>query len=347
MDGSNGLAHLYESDKVQPGRPWHARAVRFTERICHEFGRITRQQLKAQIDGLFQECLRRMLRGEQETAEEQEISLALAAEPDTSMPPDVVAEAQKVTGPETEAYVPDADLATEFAEILSRQEHNLTETQVSELSNELLARARYYFKVGQKRQNVLGAGFEDVLGLLIKKLTTVPTASAFFNKKADLLPGFGRRTKRERIEAPDLAIVVRGETKLLASFKWSLRHDRLKQLTDELDCYVDLCQQRTFPRYVLVTNEYDPGRLIIANQQERKKRRLDCIYHLRPELLREVLNDNKDFTTNMDVLVQEGRLKSVADFLMDLNRQYGAGGTVQPLTPDQKRQLAARQKRKH
>ena len=38
IDGSTGLAHLYESDKAQPGRSvWYDRTVKFTDLLCHEF----------------------------------------------------------------------------------------------------------------------------------------------------------------------------------------------------------------------------------------------------------------------------------------------------------------------
>src|SRR5215213_9727300 len=61
IDGSTGLAHLYESDKAQVGRPWFNRTVTFTDRLCEEFGGITREELKEQIDRRFKACLEKLI----------------------------------------------------------------------------------------------------------------------------------------------------------------------------------------------------------------------------------------------------------------------------------------------
>lgn len=53
IDISTGLAHLYESDKAQPGRLWFDRTVIFTDLLCEKFGNITRLELKQRIDRLF------------------------------------------------------------------------------------------------------------------------------------------------------------------------------------------------------------------------------------------------------------------------------------------------------
>ena len=46
-----------------------------------------------------------------------------------------------------------------------------------------------------------------------------------------------------------MIIIEGGRTALLSTVKWSLRHDRQKQLSDELDCYVQLLSQDAFPEY--------------------------------------------------------------------------------------------------
>ena len=38
IDRTIGLAHCYESDKCQPGRPWYARALRFHQWVSHQLG---------------------------------------------------------------------------------------------------------------------------------------------------------------------------------------------------------------------------------------------------------------------------------------------------------------------
>lgn len=177
-----------------------------------------------------------------------------------------------------------------------------------------MAAARFYYTVERKRQNVLGEGFEDLLELLLLNVSHVPKEDIRVRTRANRLPGFGQTTSRRRIEAPDIAIVRNGVTELLASVKWSLRHDRQKQLSDELDCYVELSSQARFPRYVLVTNEYDPGRLINTDGLLVRDKRIDCIYHINLDLLLGALHDHER-VGHLKPLIEAGRLRSLADFL--------------------------------
>jgi len=341
IDGSTGLGHLYESDKAQPGRSvWYERTVKFTDRLCAEFGNITRDQLKSKIDQLFKECLQRLIEARKKTSQTDEIAQAIAEEGEDALSEEVVAEADDATEQPAD-YVPDADLVAEFTQLLIGR-LQLTAEVAEPLARTLVGKARYYFTVERKRQNVLGEGFEDLLQLLIAKLTTVPADQIAIRKKADLLPGFAANHNRDRIEAPDLAVIVSGETKLLAIIKWSLRQDRQKQLSDELDCYAALLSQDQFPRYVLITNEYDPGRLINTNALSRRGQTISCMYHVNPDLLREVLSDGQKYEEELLPLVQLNRLRSVGDFLKDIEATYGTNMPHQPLTTDQKRQLRRR-----
>jgi hypothetical protein len=168
-----------------------------------------------------------------------------------------------------------------------------------------------------------GRGFEDLLQLLIEKISRVPLDSIVVRRRANALPGFQNITStRARIEAPDIAIVRDGRTEFLASVKWSLRHDRQKQLSDELDCYVSLLSQDKFPRYVLVTNEYDPGRLINTNGLKNRGQEIDCIYHINIDLLLNLLHTHHR-STDLMPLINSGRLRSVRDFLVDLTEGFG------------------------
>jgi hypothetical protein len=84
IDGSIGLAHLYESDKAQEGRSaWYKRSVVFTDDLCREFGGIDRAGLKARIDRLFLACLALLLEsrrkpGEEIDPDEEELVKAVA-----------------------------------------------------------------------------------------------------------------------------------------------------------------------------------------------------------------------------------------------------------------------------
>jgi hypothetical protein len=195
--------------------------------------------------------------------------------------------------------------------------------EAESFAHELVAKARFYFTVERKRQNVLGEGFEDLLQLLMLRVSRVPEDSIKIRQRANKLPGFqSQASTRERIESPDLAIIRNNRTELLASVKWSLRHDRQKQLSDELDCYVDLLSQDGFPQYVLITNEYDPGRLVNTDGLNRRGHQINYIYHINLEFLLGAL-DSHERAEDLRPLIESQRLRSVADFLNDLAQQYG------------------------
>ena len=324
LDGSTGLAHLYESDKAQPGRPWYDRSVVFTDILCARYGGISRDDLKQQIDRLFRACLEKLIESREAGAEDADLAATLAAlqQARFETPKSTT---ETVTDDEHDilAYTPDVSLVMEFAALL-QQHAKMPPTEAELFARELVARARIYFTVERKRQNVLGEGFEDLLQLLIVAISRVPDKYIRVRQRANHLPGFQNpKATRERIEAPDIAIVKDERTRLLASVKWSLRHDRQKQLSDELDCYADLLSQEIFPRYVLITNEYDPGRLANADGLSRRGQRVGCIYHVNLDLLLGALHDH-DRIKDIRPMITAGRLRSVADFLTDMSRDYGA-----------------------
>lgn len=324
IDHSTGLAHLYESDKAQPGRPWYGRTVIFTDMICERFGHISRQELKLQLDRLFRACLERIISERGVALEEDELIEALSL---LKSPNEIAEEIVQATADDKQAheadYTPDAELVAEFTALIVRRV-NVTQLQAESLARELATRARLHFTVERKRQNVLGEGFEDLLQLLITNVSKVPEDYLLVRQRANKLPGFqNSQTTRERIEAPDIAIVRNNRTELLASVKWSLRHDRQKQLSDELDCYVDLLSQAQFPEYILITNEYDPGRLVNTDGLNRRGQKIDRIYHINLDLLLGCLHDH-DRLEDVRALIMDGRLFSIEDLLNHLSRQFGS-----------------------
>ena len=56
MNLGAGLAHIYDSNHMQPGGGFHSRAIRFTDELCRRFA-ITRSELPAEIDRLFKGCV--------------------------------------------------------------------------------------------------------------------------------------------------------------------------------------------------------------------------------------------------------------------------------------------------
>lgn len=56
MNEATGLAHIYDANHMQPGKFFHARAVRFTEELCKAWN-IQKRELPELIDKLFKGCV--------------------------------------------------------------------------------------------------------------------------------------------------------------------------------------------------------------------------------------------------------------------------------------------------
>jgi hypothetical protein len=299
--------------------------------LCERFGNIGREELRLQIDKLFRACLEKLVERRGVAVDEGELVEALTTlQPPSTLTDEIVLAATNSSNDSdiapqdsgSEPYVPDADLVAEFAALLVSRAQ-MAPAGAESMAHELVAKARFYFTVERKRQNVLGEGFEDLLQLLMLRVSRIPEHYIKIRQRANNLPGFqSQASTRERIEAPDLTIVRNHRTELLASVKWSLRHDRQKQLSDELDCYVDLLSQDRFPQYVLITNEYDPGRLVNADGLNRRGHKITRIYHINLELLLGALASHES-VGDLRPLIESGRLRSVEDFLNDLAQQYG------------------------
>jgi hypothetical protein len=114
---------------------------------------------------------------------------------------------------------------------------------------------------GVQRQNPLGIAFPALVCYILSTFGNssvsyeleVPAQSVF---PGIIVPG---RSKNPRID-----IVVRNQnhTKAVISCKWSLRHDRLNDISNECPAYKQAASwTRTNIEYYVITNEYDPARL--------------------------------------------------------------------------------------
>jgi hypothetical protein len=288
--------------------------VRFTDKLQELLGADSRQALKLQLDRLFKDCLEKLLKAKEEARKKgleldvEEIDTGDAAEPAVR---------------EVEAYVPDTDLVVAFTTVL-KEKARLEDEAARALAQDMVAQARHYFTVERKRQNILGEGFEDLLSLLANKVSGVPQGRIKLRSKVNALPGFAAEHKRDRIESPDMAFVTDDHTDLLVSVKWSVRQDRQKQWADELDCYVEMMSQEPPPKFLLVTNEYDPGRILNAFGLDRGKLKLDTIYHVSLEMLEVALNDHPTWPA-VRAMIDASRLRSLEQFFDELQAAYGKG----------------------
>jgi len=243
VDRSTGLAHCYESDKCQPGRPWYARSLAFHDWLSGAF-QTTPNALGKRLDWLFQEALDNYLQaiareqhGQRERGAHQR---ALFVGQDFPLPGG---------DPEVERIIVEF-LAPYFSEKPPDKVFGL-----------IAERLREYWKQENKRKNLLGEGFEDVLAAVVK---TACGTKILAHTRRSIADVEGFRTLGAKDKATKVDLVVehpRLARPVLVNVKWSIRADREDQLWDDFKEYVRFDRdQRGFEHY-LITNEFDPARL--------------------------------------------------------------------------------------
>ena len=114
---------------------------------------------------------------------------------------------------------------------------------------------------GFQRQNPLGIAF---IGLVHHSLSVFGDDNVTYETEPmadEVFPGI---RFPGRSNAPSIDILVRKDRlpRAVVSVKWSLRHDRINDLTNECPMYKQAASWgRNKLDYVVVTNEYDPARL--------------------------------------------------------------------------------------
>jgi hypothetical protein len=293
MNLGAGLAHIYDSNHMQAGGVFHDRAVRFTDLLCQRWN-ITRGDLPARIDYLFKGCVAELRRkGAPEQIDRETESELTAA----------IAELLKNGG-----------FASERAGALSRQ--------IERLSHD-------FFTIGNKRKNALGEGFEDLLFLLLQRVSDVPVEAVKLRTPVSEMPGFRRAparqkgVRKDREPHPDIAIVEGSVTHVIATAKWSMRQDRETQFQSEYSAFQMNKVQPTELSYILITNEFDIARLknvARAMPGGAGGYIFHTIYHICLPLLRETHGTR---FKEIEPWVGTGKLKSLSDFFEDMRARYG------------------------
>lgn len=230
VDQAAGLAHVYDSNHMQPSGVFHSRAVKFTEELCRRWS-LPKQKLALEIDRLFRGCVEEWKRHRHEA-------------PDPELENELIAAIEQLLRGE--------GLGDERSKVLSRQ---------------IEALSRDFFTIGNKRKNALGEGFEDLLYLLLRKVSKIPEQKLALRQPVSNLPGFRRNpartkgTRAPREPHPDIAIVDGGITHVIATAKWSTRQDRETQFEAEYNSYQRNKTQTTELHFALLTNEFDVARL--------------------------------------------------------------------------------------
>lgn len=245
-DQTTGLAHCYESDKCQPGKRWYARSLAFHDWLASAL-QSSPGKLSTQIDWLFQKAATELAAeamrnssAASTAAIKQRAPYESRGFPEPGVNPELIAIVREVLGKE-----------------LAR------EPSVEKWAA-LTQRIRQFVSLENKRKNLLGEGFEDVLAWVIRescKSKPIPkvTARALLTD----LPGFTNYRAGSKANKVDVA-VIQGKLRILVTAKWSVRADREKQFHADFSDYVAAESSGKPFQYVLATNEFDPARLVRA-----------------------------------------------------------------------------------
>jgi hypothetical protein len=269
IDRTTGLVHCYESDKCQPGRPWYARSLAFHAWLAALTG-VAADALGEHIDLLFRRA----------TAD---LATAAAARRGQR---DAAAAAQRA--PYADLNLPRPGEDPELQKIIaSALGPYLTVEPPQEVLRALTERIQAHIGQENKRKNLVGEGFEDTLAVLLRRTADVAETNQIFVRPwLHDLPGFHRPRGVEKARKVDLALVARSGTRhrTLVSCKWSVRSDREEQFASDFRSYIELEAAGEDFAYVLVTNEFDPARLVAACDARRQNGLLFTdVVHVNPD----------------------------------------------------------------
>ena len=293
IDRTIGLAHCYESDKAQPGRPWYYRTRNFHGWLARHLG-CRPMEVAERIDWLFRRAAKELA-----VAREREVRI-IEADPE---------------GREFPRPGEEPDLLLLLREVFG-------ELLVREPSDEdwlrIVLRIQAYVGEENKRNNLTGEGFEDTLAALMRRL---PGADRWTIRTRVLLqdvPGFNPQGEVEKEARVDLALWRPGERKLVTA-KWSVRADREGQFRTDFGVYV---RANTGPPFghILVTNEFDGARLKHACERvEGNALLFTDVVHVNPEAVLATYGATaRGAAKALPGFVDRGRLSSLAQWLQGL-----------------------------
>jgi hypothetical protein len=156
----------------------------------------------------------------------------------------------------------------------------LAQEPPAEVWRAVTQRVRQFLAVQNKRKNLVGEGFEDVLAQIVRRACGLDFASVRTRSLLYEIPGFNRARRGGKENKVDLAI-IRPSMRTLVTAKWSVRADREKQFPTEFDEYINAEAENRKFQYVFVTNEFDPARLMRACENlHRNSLMFDQVVHI-------------------------------------------------------------------
>lgn len=294
IDRTTALAHCYESDKAQPGRAWYARSLAFHDWVSTALD-VPPAELGGRIDWLFREAIKDLSRH----------ALSVRAS---------VYEEQRA--PYQGRGFPEPGEDAELIEIVNEALSAWMKQQPpKDVLRELTRRLNAYMTQENKRRNLVGEGFEDVIAAVIARLNA---KSVRIESRVPLhdLPGFHRSAPSEKIKKVDVAL-IRGTERNLISAKWSIRADREEQFQSDFETYARLESSGKNFGYTLITNEFDAARLKAACERRRQNADLFTnVVHINPDAILATYGE----TTQGSVAevrdhIRQGRLMSLEKWL--------------------------------
>lgn len=247
IDQTTGLAHCYESDKSQPGKNWYGRSLAFHDWLSRSLDSEP-VELGDQLDWLFRRATADLATEVVHHARALTIAAARQREPydDRGLP----------------RPGEDPELVAIIREVLGEA---LTAAVSPEKWQILVQRIRQYLTLENKRKNLVGEGFEDVIASVIRRAPGADVLDVRARHLLHDLPGFNRARQGEKPNKVDVAVLrPNSGMRTLVTAKWSVRADREKQFTTDFTEYLAAESDRRPFEYVFVTNEFDPARLMRA-----------------------------------------------------------------------------------
>lgn len=302
IDRTTGLAHCYESDKSQPGRHWYARSLAFHKWVSENLGTAP-GDLGIQIDWLFKHASERLAKSLIGQQARRAVRVQQQRAKYEGFP-------QPGEDPALEALI--------FEELQPWLSRPLTPKAMRQFMQRLSA----YLSQENKRKNLLGEGFEDVLAFIIKRLPGADKLDVRVRAVLHDLPGFRSPPKGEKARTVDLVIIGPRKRRVLVTSKWSVRADREAQFAAEYKSYTDLEDARQDFQYVLVTNEFDAARLSAACESRAQNANLfSSVVHIHPAgPLATYGEEGRGAALRLPQHAKSGRLTSLESWLNALIR---------------------------
>jgi len=307
IDRTTSLAHCYESDKCQPGRPWYARSLAFHDWVSSALG-ATPAELADNVDLLFRWAA-------------ADLAASAAARRNAVTPA-----AERQREPYADRGFPEPGEDPELESIITEAlEPYLRSPPPPDALRRLTERIQAHVGQENKRKNLVGEGFEDTIAAVLERTPGVGGAYDLHVRPwLHDLPGFYRPRGGEKPRQVDLALVRRADgRRTLVSCKWSVRSDREEQFATDFAAYARLEAAGRDFGYVLVTNEFDPARLAAACGNRRENALLfSAVVHVNPDgpraAYRAPVPHRGTGISRALAYADSGRLSSLATWLSDL-----------------------------